>query len=265
MKNEIVNNDLLTVRVSPEPVHEVVEGTIDAIENATERVVEITRNNPYVIGAVAVVALGVGGFAGYQYARKQLVTKYEERLREEIKETRELFAELYPAPEPPTEEVIAERDAQNALRTYRGADTVTSKATTAALNKKYAEVPDITNVGELPSEIEAFDYRAEIASRTPDKPYVISYDEQQESPYICTNVTYYAADDTLVDDKDEIVDDVERIVGEANLHRFGYGSGDPGTVFIRNERLSLDFEVSRDDGAYADIVVAGYINPHGRK
>jgi hypothetical protein len=40
---------------------------------------------------------------------------------------------------------------------------------------------------------------------------------------------------------------VGNTLGWKNLSQFGGESGDPDTVFIRNQRLETDFEVVRDD------------------
>lgn len=98
---------------------------------------------------------------------------------------------------------------------------------------------------------------AEEAHREEAVPYVISHDEFMENTFEHeqTKMTWYEADETLADAKDEIIHEVESTVGNDNLDRFGHGSRDSRVVYIRNERLELDFEVVKSDGSFAEEVM----------
>jgi hypothetical protein len=101
---------------------------------------------------------------------------------------------------------------------------------------------------------EGWDYQVEIASRRPDKPYVIHTDETNETEYTETSLIYFASDDVLCDTDDSIIGDREGVVGEENLEKFGHGSGDKNIVYIRNDRLGIEVEVIRNRGSYGEIV-----------
>lgn len=94
--------------------------------------------------------------------------------------------------------------------------------------------------------------------RSPDHPYVVHYDERHDMEgYSDVSFTYYAADDVLCNERDEVVDpDHERdgLVGEANLERFGHGNPDPNTVFIRNDHLEMLIEINRSPNSFAEEV-----------
>ena len=45
---------------------------------------------------------------------------------------------------------------------------------------------------------------------------------------------------------------MDEVIGLGNLGRWGHGSNDENIVYIRNLHLSLDFEVVRDRGSYAE-------------
>ncbi len=84
-----------------------------------------------------------------------------------------------------------------------------------------------------------------------NEPYVISplkFAEQDED-YDVVSLTYHA-DGILVDDMGEIIDDVESIVGTEFPEHFGEYTEDPDTVYVRNERLMVDYEIQRDLDAY---------------
>jgi hypothetical protein len=44
-------------------------------------------------------------------------------------------------------------------------------------------------------------------------------------------------------------------VGEENLAKFGHGSKDPNLVYVRNEGMDLDFEISYAEGKYSEQVM----------
>lgn len=84
-----------------------------------------------------------------------------------------------------------------------------------------------------------------------DKPYVISPDEFGEfEDYDTISLRYYA-DHVLTDEEDELVEDVDDVVGLDSLNRFGEYEED--SVFVRNDRLKADYEILLDLGNYADI------------
>ncbi len=86
--------------------------------------------------------------------------------------------------------------------------------------------------------------------RTP--PFVISretyaWDEDEGDNYSKITLTYYKRHRVLLDEDDELIDDVGSLVGWKNLNQFGFESGDPNVVFIRNRLLLSDFEVILDE------------------
>ena len=107
--------------------------------------------------------------------------------------------------------------------------------------------------------IEEFDYAAEVDKRDPEYPYVITHDEfmENENGWQQNTLTYFNGDDVLIDDKDIPVPDIEDIVGSENLTKFGYGSRDRNVVYVRNERLEADYEITLSMGEYAKEV-AGF-------
>lgn len=98
--------------------------------------------------------------------------------------------------------------------------------------------------------------------RNPQFPYVISIDEFSEDfeKYQKITLNYYAEDDVLADDKDVPIRDAVGLAG-AFKTKFGDRSGDPHIVFIRNERLESDFEITLDERAFTEVVL-GYGNPN---
>lgn len=91
------------------------------------------------------------------------------------------------------------------------------------------------------------------------QPYLISEDQYYADTSLEKDtLTYYEADETLADTRDEIVDNVRETVGDA-LDSFD----NEQYIYVRNERLGLDFEIERREMSYQEAVY-GYIPPSGQ-
>ena len=83
------------------------------------------------------------------------------------------------------------------------------------------------------------------------EPYVICPEEFGEvEDYDRVSFAYYA-DGVLADENDEIVENVDEIIGEESLTHFGEYEDDP--VFVRNDKLKCDYEILLDQRNYSDI------------
>ena len=83
-------------------------------------------------------------------------------------------------------------------------------------------------------------------------PYVITPDEFGEfDDYDRISFTYYA-DHVLADENDEEVEDIEGSVGVDSLSHFGEYEDD--SVYVRNDRLKVDYEILLDRRKYSDIL-----------
>lgn len=96
-----------------------------------------------------------------------------------------------------------------------------------------------------------------ILERDRSKPYIISLAEFQddEPDYSKLSITYYEADKVLVDDREVPIRDVAGTSGKDFAHHFGHGSADPNIVYVRNERLGVDFEIAKDERGYSEVVL----------
>lgn len=85
-----------------------------------------------------------------------------------------------------------------------------------------------------------------------EKPYVIKPEEFGEIlEYESISLTYYA-DGVLADEYDEVIDDVDEIVGEKSLTTFG--QYEDSAVFVRNDARKTDYEILLDLRNYSDVV-----------
>ena len=81
-----------------------------------------------------------------------------------------------------------------------------------------------------------------------ERPYVISPDEFGEIEEYETRSLVYYSDKILTDDDNNIIDDVEDVVGCDSLNHFGEYEDD--SVFVRNDHLMIDYEILLDQRRY---------------
>lgn len=274
---------------------EIVEETLDTLEHVRPGRLNLNGTTKgqqiAILTGVAVVGLAVGGFVGYKVAQKQLRLRYEEIAKKEIEEAKEYYGRLHKTDSETSDpekllEKLHGKEAVEAVRAHKSylgeAESPASSeedlnpAERALYEKHGVEVVEekdgtlrATEVQETsvvrqnvfdnssPVTDDGFDYEAELARRTSEKPYVITHDEYYECEldYEQTDLTYYEKDDTLVDSRDMPIPDEDNVVGSDNLTRFGHGSKDENIVYVRNDRMKVDFEISRSVGSYAQEVL----------
>jgi len=240
-----------------------------------------TVNLKLLVPSGLTVATGVGILVGYVLASKTLEKKYREIADKEIAEARVLYQRMYSRaplvlqPESESEEGVEERDEEAPAGTWDELDEVAQeRIMTNAMRAMGTYVPpqDDTEGVERsdPTTRNAFaEYQAPgdevmtalMADRDPSEPYIITKSEyyENEPDNEQKSFTYYEGDQVLVDDQEEYhpIQDVNRVAGEDNLLRFGYGSGDEHTLYVRNESVDppLDICIVRSTGKYADEVM----------
>ena len=83
-----------------------------------------------------------------------------------------------------------------------------------------------------------------------ERPYIIEPEELGETDYEVETLTYYA-DHVLTIENDDVIQNVDEVVGRESLSLFGEYEDD--TVYVRNDRLQTDFEILADTRNYCDI------------
>lgn len=205
------------------------------------------QRETYIVGAVALVAGAAGGFFGAKYMYEK---KFQEDLDAEVAEVKEFYAKANKAGDYATPEAAAERlglvgEAADAIRSYQGVETP-------------VEVVVSVEDGTTVNVFDGVTARAlNIEERSHAIPYVITNEEffQNEPEHEQVTITYYMGDDVLADDKDGVIEDVDTLIQRENLQLFGVGSEDEAIVYIRNEKKTIDFEITRSEGKYAHEVL----------
>lgn len=171
----------------------------------------------------------VGVAATYQYFNK----KYEEDIAEDRESMRQAIANI---------------KSEEMEESVKAAEVAKEKPELSEYAAKLQE-SGYTNYSSISSdkqnELEQQD-KEEL-----DKPYVISPDDFGEFDYYNQiSLTYYA--DGVLTEGDDIIEDVDDIVGEDSLTHFGEFEDD--AVHVRNDRLKCDYEILWDNRNYSDVV-----------
>lgn len=250
----------------------VIDATIDVAEEASETVETLeriphlalngtTRKQQIVIlAATALVAGGVSGVVSHLATRKVLGAKFDAKLDEEMEAARKHYVMVREgeAKRPP-QELAAQYQEQ--VSEYDGSAPRPEAPSVVEAEDGTLMTPELQNVF-TENAVGIWNQAVEESKRSEDAPYVISKDEYfaNEPEHQQETVTYYRGDDVIADMEDNAVPihEVDITVGEDNLHRFGHGSEDERVVYVRNDRMEIDYEVVLHDGKFAHEV-AGFI------
>jgi len=237
------------------------------------------------LAAGLLIGAGAGYFIGVERARKEFNHKLETEVAETITEFKETYkADLLAKQVDPDLGKTAESESTPEEKGHTGAAFGIGQPVTAEggprvdyaakSKKKQKETIQLPNnsikpgvnivlnepLGDDPTEW----------NRSADEPYVISIAEYMENGKDQDSQTLrYWSDNTLTDDVDYtkgqdvgVYTDAraDEMIGLKNLKYFGMGSQVDDIVYIRNERIRMDFEVERQHESYADVVLG--ISPH---
>lgn len=100
--------------------------------------------------------------------------------------------------------------------------------------------------------------KPEVADTEPTGPYIITSKDFIESGtgFKQRSVTYYAGDDILAGETDQVVDETIRMytLGKAILQKLKDGLGGVDTIYVRSPDAGYEFEITRSTGKYSEEV-----------
>lgn len=193
-------------------------------------------------GVVGAIAFTLGAAAGSIVTWLLVKKKYEKQTHDDVQEVREYYAEKYQDKKPVEDDIL--------------------KKTADAVKEQLKDI-------KAPEQLHWFDDSTKIdyANIVRDEgytneekgvgtaPYVIAPEEYGEADdYEMISLTSYA-DGVLADDWDEPVEDIANTVGADYASHFGEYEDD--SVFVRNERLKVDYEILADPRRFEDVAHAG--------
>lgn len=213
------------------------------------------------ISLAFVGGVSVGGAIGYFVTNKVLHEKYEAIANEEIESVKETYKLLRKEDEYSDPAKIVESLGYN-----------TESDDDDFIEEETDDVPlfdeDETEESEIVEEeiVNIFDNQ-EIYNELPEEE-IVKEEELEEihiisehkffnddDEYEKITITYFQGDDTLCDEREVIIPDIDKVVGRKNLSKFGYQSNNEKVVYIRNTWVETDFEVVLDPRRYRDVVI----------
>lgn len=173
----------------------------------------------------------LGAAAGAASSWRFFKTKYEEIADEEIRSVKEVFLKRYAGNKSEDNSEIEDEEAT--LEDYSSVLTKNNYASSFEAKKNNEKAVVI-----MPKKY--------------DGPYVITPEEfGEEDDYDTISLTYYA-DKVLTNDQDEVINDVDDVVGSDSLNHFGEYEDD--SVFVRNDLMKTDYEILLDIRKYSDVI-----------
>jgi hypothetical protein len=201
---------------------------------------------------INVLIFAAGAAIGSAVTWKVVKTKYEQIAREEIESVKEAF-------ESRLADIQGEPDENPSTGNI-------DEQTGCPGQINWEELEDLKEDEEeeeeeyVPTREDLNDYASLASNYTSEKggakemhraPYVIApYDFGELDGYKQIELTYYEGDDTLEDDEYNIITDRDELLGPKALTTFGEYEDD--AVFVRNERLRVDFQILKDPRTYKE-------------
>ena len=202
---------------------------------------------------INVLVFTAGAAIGSAVTWKVVKTKYERIAQEEIDSVKETFAEYFVNDDESVEESSeddAEERPSNSSRQINWEDYEDLDEDDAAEEDEYqADEADREEYARLTSYYNNENGGPEDMNKPIGRaPYVIDPDEFASlDNWKTVSLTYYA-DDILEDEKYNIINDRDELIGRKALTTFGEYEED--SVFVRNERSKTDFEILKDYRTY---------------
>jgi len=218
---------------------QVVEHVAEGLEEAAQVTRELDMGRiGFGLGGLA-VGLAFGFYVGYRFNRAKIRAEVLQEAEKDIEQIRLMYRDR----NKPTPEAIVREQG------YETPEPPRPTRPPVPVREPETLVEEVSR--------DEWNYNKEIAQRDRNHPYIIHENEFQETfpDYQQLQWTYYAGDNILCDERDEVVVRPELVVGEENRRRFGHGSSDDNMVYIRNDRLEIEWEITRSWKSHAEEVL----------
>lgn len=190
----------------------------------------------------------LGAAAGSLATWKLIEKKYKDIAQEEIDSVKDTFSKMKKNEYPDKLEDYPDFEEFDDSDDYDDVEEEPKPEQKIDRNNK----PDIVEYAKILSETGYTNYaerqdkkeKKGVEPVEDERPYVISPDEFGEKDgYENVTLTYYA-DGVLTDYFDNVISNVDEVVGFDSLDHFGEYEDD--VVFVRNEKMETDYEILRD-------------------
>lgn len=206
---------------------------------------------------------GVGGYFVYRWRKNKMMKQDDEPIEVE-RITYDKFKDIYSKKHDEIKPVVRDDDdevtKQTDIRKEKFAKQVNMYMQTDGEKENFEaylagmESPDEDDSDDEDNEDEDDDDISDEKSHR-KSPYEITAGEfcNNRTYYDKVSVNYFGEDRVVADDRDEIMENAYRVLGDLNL-AFSAPRA-PSVVYIRNEDLEVDYEVSYVDGSYRKEVL----------
>lgn len=187
-----------------------------------------------ILSKVLIFAAGaaIGSVVTYKLVEKKFKDEYEQRLAEDTASIKEAFSDVnYNVAEETVEAVIEDETPK---------DIMPTDLRTIVQRLDYIAEDSVGNSKE----------ERPINMEDVERPVVIDPRDFAEYPDYDTETLYYYTDDVLADDMDNVVEDIEDIVGSYALTTFGMYEDD--AVHVRNDAKRRYYEILRSECEYSE-------------
>lgn len=194
----------------------------------------------------SVISLAAGAAGGYLVAQKRLEKRYNDLAEKEIAAAKAYYSRMYKQDDYADPVELAKKHEPDKRKEEL------EEVQTIMGEQGYISEPESRVLTPEQLEQELLDMTI-LEDQQQDRPYVIDRDDwfDQDAGYEHITLRYFEADDLLVGSDKSVMEDIDGVIGIANLGRFGYKSGDNTVVYVRNEEHQTDYEVVLDKGSYA--------------
>lgn len=215
-------------------------------------------NQSLKIAGAATLGAGIGVLVGYKFAEKRLGERFEQRLEDEIYDMREFYTNVrqkYNTPEEAAAALIPESEKEPEDPRARAQKVQYHKI---VKKEKYDGdgLDEFAEEGAESCEIETV-HKNVFDEQPSDDPRIITQDQfmANDTGYEQATLTFYAKGGVLTDQRDDVIDNSEDVVGKLAVHNFGEGSSDPNVVHVRNDKIQMEFEILRSERSYEEDVL----------
>lgn len=221
------------------------------------------------VGLAFVGGAAIGAAVSWKVVSIRLNEQYSAIVEHEMTTAKAFYERVYKVGDFETPSTASEtlKAASDAMLTYNGipidpeVKEFASDLTDDEIVEYFSEEDPEKNTEDEDTEVTLL--RTLMLTRDPNKPYLITFSEFEEGRTDKGNqntITWYEEDGVLADERDQMINNVDKVVGLDNLSKFGMNVDDPNIVYVRNDNLGCDFEILRETGSYA-VMVHGFDEP----
>lgn len=206
---------------------------------------------------IFILGAAIGSLATWKFVEK----KYRQIADEEIESVKETFKNRE-SKITDDEKQAEELGVKSPSKEFYSQLKENTDKLTEDMHKKYKEI--ITTSGYSSTNIQPNttieDYNQtniyeedgiEIIPSDYPEPYVIAPEEFGEMEDFKTKSLIYYEDKVVATDNDEIVDDIENLIGDALDH---FGEYEDDAVHVRNEATKTDYEILKSEKSFSEII-----------